>query len=120
MTRLALILAHEAIRRAAWRAMCAVATRAGIPTEARADVIIAQWYSTDGDSVAVWPRGRRDLGEHWPVARCFDSIERGEVFTVMSYVHPEHGDARVVVTLTRDEIAAPDKEREEEWLPCDE
>ena len=119
MTRLALILAHEAIRRAAWRAMCAVAPRAGIPTEARLEVKVGQWY-TRADDVAVWPRGQYDLGEHWPVARCFDSIERGEVFTVMSYVHPEHGDGRVVVTLTRDEIASPDKEREEEWLPCDE
>ena len=116
MTRLALILAHEAIRRAAWRAMCVVADIARITPESRVELRLGQWY-VHGDLCVVWPRGHH--GE-WPLSREIDSIERGEVFTVMVYEGYEPGCGRVVVTLTRDEIAAPDKERDEEWLPCDE
>lgn len=114
MTRLALILAHEAIRHASRQALRVVADLARITPESRVELRLGQWY-VHGDLVVVWPRGHH--GE-WPLERLIDSIERGEVFTVMVYEDYDSGEWRVVVTLTRDEIVAPDEEREEDT--CDE
>lgn len=102
MTRVPLILAHEALLRLAR----AAGRRAGIPAEASLSFAWGRWYVAEAQrdptryGLAVWPEGDGRGGER---AEHFDRIDRGAVFTVLSASYYDGGNS-VVVTLTRDEV----------------
>ena len=104
MTRVPLILAHEALLRLAR----AAGRRAGIPAEASLSLVWGRWYVAEAQrdptryGLAVWPEGDGRGGER---EEDFDGIVRGAVFTVLSASYYDGGNS-VVVTLTRDEVTA--------------
>ena len=97
MTRVPLILAHEALR----RLTCAVARAAEVQPLGRLSFVRGRWYVHDLDrGSVVWPEGDGYGGSRHEYA---DDIRRGPVFTVIvTWGRDDPND--VVVTLTRDEV----------------
>lgn len=102
MTRLPLILAHEALRRLTRR----VGRLAGVPYDATLSARWGRWYVHEPQrdptryGTAVWPE---DDGNGGARSEDFDGLARGAVFTVLTAAYYDGGNS-VVVTLTRDEV----------------
>ncbi len=95
MTRVPLILAHEALR----RLTCAVARAAEVQPLGRLSFVRGRWYVHDPDrGSVVWPEGDGYGGSRHEYA---DDIRRGSVLTVVTE-YDGRGDT--FVTLTRDEV----------------
>lgn len=101
MRRVALILAQEALLRAA--AACARA--AGIPCNSTVVVEFGRWY--EHGRTVVWPEGHPHGGA---VTANVDRVERGAVFTVAWWNSCE-GTGEVYVALTAREVTGPEADR---------
>ena len=97
MTRVLLLLAHEALS----RVTRAAARAAEVQPLGRLSFVRGRWYVHDPDrGSVVWPEGDGYGGSRHEYA---DDIRRGPVLTVMAeYDHD--GCGAIVVTLTRDEV----------------